>query len=151
METKPRNTSYFSLFFKRLFDICFSLGILLIIFPLFFLISIAIKGTSPGPIFYKSKRAGKHFRPFYCYKFRTMYVDADRRLNEIISKDPHLKEEWNTYMKLKKDPRITRFGHFLRKTSLDELPQFINVLKRDRKSTRLNSSHIPLSRMPSSA
>ncbi len=117
--------------FKRLFDIAFSLFVLFTLSPLYLLIGIAIKLSSDGPIFYKSVRVKKNFELFPCWKFRTMYIDADRRLAEILEKDKILKEEWNLFRKMQNDPRITPLGKFLRKTSLDEFPQFYNVLKGD--------------------
>lgn len=116
---------------KRLFDLCFTLTLLLVFAPLFLLIALLIKLTSPGPILYKQKRTGQFGHPIFCYKFRSMYADAEHKLAALLDSDPRLKAEWKTYYKLKTDPRITPLGHFLRKTSLDELPQFFNVLKGD--------------------
>jgi undecaprenyl-phosphate galactose phosphotransferase len=95
------------------------------------LIALLIKLTSKGPILYKSLRVKQGFIHFDCYKFRTMHVDADDRLKRLLSKDLQLKTEWKRYQKLKKDPRVTPLGRFLRKSSLDELPQLFNVLKDD--------------------
>ena len=86
---------------------------------------------SAGPVFFRQKRQGKDGIPFYVWKFRSMYSDADTRLKEILAKDPVQKREWETYFKLKNDPRITKTGRFLRETSLDELPQIINVFSGD--------------------
>lgn len=116
---------------KRAFDIAFSLFALIVGSPIFLFISILILCTSPGKIIYAHERIGRGGKPFRCYKFRTMYANADRRLKEILGSNPLLKQEWETTFKLKKDPRITSIGTFLRKTSLDELPQFWNVLKGD--------------------
>ncbi|MFI5333539.1 MAG: sugar transferase [Chlamydiales bacterium] len=114
---------------KRLFDIIFSLVVLLLLLPIFFLIGLSIKLTSRGPVFYLSKRIGKAGSEFVCVKFRTMYANADARLQEMLKNDPQLRKEWETFWKLKRDPRTTWIGRALRKTSLDELPQFWNVLK----------------------
>lgn len=114
---------------KRLFDICFSLLILLAAAPFFLLCILFVKLSSPGPVFYSHMRVGKNKRLFACLKFRTMYQDADARLQPLLASDPLLMQEWKTYFKLKTDPRITPIGKFLRKTSLDELPQILNVLK----------------------
>ncbi|MCM8819716.1 MAG: sugar transferase, partial [Candidatus Omnitrophica bacterium] len=84
---------------------------------------------SEGPIIYSQKRIGKNGKEFNCYKFRTMYKDADKKLKELLEKDEKIKEEYEKYWKIKDDPRITPIGKFLRKTSLDELPQLFNVLK----------------------
>lgn len=116
---------------KRVFDLFFSGSILLLGSPLFLLLIVLVKLTSKGPAFYKGLRMGQNGQLIYCWKFRTMCIDAETKLNEILAKDPKLKTEWETYHKLKKDPRLTKVGHFLRKSSLDELPQFWNVLKGD--------------------
>jgi exopolysaccharide production protein ExoY len=115
---------------KRFFDIIFSVVAIGVALPFLLFIALAIKATSPGPIFYGATRVGRGGRTFICWKFRTMFQDADARLKMIL-KDPELKKEWETFWKLKNDPRITPLGNFLRKTSLDELPQFWNVLKGD--------------------
>jgi exopolysaccharide production protein ExoY len=114
---------------KRSFDIFFSLFILFLLSPLFLSLALLIKFSSPGPIFFPHKRIGKDRLPFFCWKFRTMYVNADLLLQELLKKNSALRLEWEKNWKLKKDPRITWIGKFLRKTSLDEFPQFWNVLK----------------------
>ncbi len=114
---------------KRVFDILFSIFAIIVSLPIAIPIILAIKLTDRGPVIYKQKRVGYKGKEFYIYKFRSMYPDADKRLKEILEKDPEAKEEWEKTFKLKNDPRITKIGKFLRKTSLDELPQFINVLK----------------------
>ena len=116
---------------KRFFDIGFSLLVLILGFPIFFLCAVAIKCSSPGSIFYAHPRIGRNGKPFHCLKFRTMHNDADLKLKALLESDPTLLQEWKLYYKLKADPRITSFGKWLRKTSLDELPQFLNVLKGD--------------------
>lgn len=116
---------------KRLFDIIFSLLCLILGAPLYLLIALLIFVTSPGKVIYAQERVGRGGKPFRCYKFRSMYPNADQRLNDLLNENANLKEEWEKSFKLKKDPRITSFGLFLRKTSLDELPQFWNVLKGD--------------------
>lgn len=116
---------------KRLFDILFSLTALAMALPLFLLIALGIKCTSKGRVFYSQKRMGRGGRIFTCYKFRTMVDQADEKLSEILIKDPELAREWALMHKLREDPRVTRFGQFLRRTSLDELPQFWNVLRGD--------------------
>ena len=114
---------------KRLFDILFSLFILIFFFPLYLILAVLIAVTSPGPIFYVQQRVGKDFKPFNCIKFRTMVDKADEMLESIIAESPQIKAEFTDNFKLKQDPRITSIGHFLRLTSLDEFPQFWNVLK----------------------
>jgi exopolysaccharide biosynthesis polyprenyl glycosylphosphotransferase len=117
-------------FIKRIVDITASLIGIVILIPVFILLWIAVKVSSPGPAIFKQKRIGKDGKPFHIYKFRTMVVDAEKRLKE----DPELYRKYleNNYkLEPKDDPRITNFGRFLRKTSLDELPQLFNVLKGD--------------------
>jgi len=116
---------------KRIFDIFFSAAVLVIASPIFLVCMVLVKASSPGPIFYAHSRIGCRGKPFGCYKFRTMFLDADARLKPLLASDPALMKEWKTYFKLKVDPRITGVGKFLRKTSLDELPQLWNVLKGD--------------------
>lgn len=114
--------------FKRLFDIIVSFIGLIILSPLFIIISILIKREDHGSIFLKQQRIGKSGKLFNLYKFRSMVPNADEILKEML-KDPKLKREYKKNMKLSNDPRITKIGKFIRKTSIDELPQLINVLK----------------------
>ena len=116
---------------KRLFDILFASVVLLILSPLMILIALLIRMESKGPIFYISKRAGSKYQVFDFLKFRTMFPDADKKLEEYKHLNQYAKEENDIFVKIKNDPRITFIGGFLRKTSLDELPQLINVLKGD--------------------
>ena len=117
------------LWWKRPFDIGFSIFAIGVSLPITIPIAIAIKLTDGGNIIYGHERVGKDGKKFKVLKFRSMYMDADKKLKEILKNDPKAKEEWAKTFKLKNDPRITPIGKFLRKTSLDELPQFINVLK----------------------
>jgi len=117
--------------FKRLFDILFSLSVLILFAPVYLLLAFSIALSSSGPIFYVQERVGKNRKRFYCLKFRTMVENADDILLEIMEKSPHLRQEFEDNFKLKQDPRITWIGRFLRMTSLDEFPQFWNVLKGD--------------------
>lgn len=116
---------------KRSFDISFSLFVLVACSPLYLLISLLIKLTSAGPIFYVQERVGRDYKTFRCLKFRTMYVDADRILEQLFITSPQLRTEFQKNFKLKRDPRVTLIGKFLRVTSLDEFPQFLNVLRGD--------------------
>ena len=118
-----------SLVTKRLIDLFLSLVSLVITFPLFLIFALLIRIDSPGPIIYHQQRMGKGGKIFNIYKFRTMYVGAEDRLNKLLATDDKLREEYLTFHKLQKDPRVTRMGKFLRKTSIDELPQVINVIK----------------------
>ncbi len=113
---------------KRAFDIVFSLSVLILGAPLFLCIALLVKLTSAGPIFYCSLRIGRQGQLFKFWKFRSMHRDADERLTELLQSSLQLRQEWNTYFKLKQDPRLTGIGKFIRKTSLDEIPQFWNVL-----------------------
>lgn len=114
-----------ALLLKRIVDVFFSSVVLLILSPLMIALAIAIKIDSPGPILYASERIGKKGRVFKCLKFRTMVRDAEKRRAEFM----HMNEREGVLFKISNDPRITRLGRFLRKYSLDELPQFLNVLK----------------------
>jgi exopolysaccharide biosynthesis polyprenyl glycosylphosphotransferase len=116
-----------ALFAKRIFDIFFSIFTLLIGSPIMLAIALAIKLDSPGPVFYRSPRLGKKGIVFKCIKFRTMVMDAEQRRAELM----HLNERDSILFKVKNDPRVTRLGGFLRKYSMDELPQFFNVLNGD--------------------
>lgn len=116
---------------KRAFDIGFSLFAIVVTLPVMIPIAIAIKLTDGGSIFYGHSRVGYRGKKIKVLKFRSMYIDADKRLKEILENDPKAREEWEKTFKLKNDPRVTPIGKFLRKTSLDELPQFFNVLKGD--------------------
>jgi lipopolysaccharide/colanic/teichoic acid biosynthesis glycosyltransferase len=117
--------------FKRLFDIGFSLSVLVLGAPVYLILTFLIAITSPGPIFYVQQRVGKNYQLFPCLKFRTMVCNAEEILDELFAKSPELQQEFEETYKLKQDPRITKIGKFLRLTSLDELPQFWNVLKGD--------------------
>jgi lipopolysaccharide/colanic/teichoic acid biosynthesis glycosyltransferase len=114
---------------KRGGDIVFSLLVLSLGSPLFLLLAVLVKLSSRGSIFYCQRRIGRGYKGFGCLKFRTMRRDADRVLAAMLDADPKLRAEFERDHKLKRDPRITPLGKFLRRSSLDELPQFINVLR----------------------
>ena len=114
---------------KFVFDWCLTLIGTICISPFFAIIAIWIYFDSPGPVIFKHRRVGKDGKEFDCYKFRSMCADADQKLKELLDSNPEAKKEWEKDFKLKEDPRITKSGAFLRKTSLDELPQIFNVLK----------------------
>lgn len=126
-----QQVSYLYLFIKRCIDIIGALIGLIISSPIFILVSIMyLFGESKGPVFFKQQRYGKNGELFYIYKFRSMVVNADEKLKQ--NKVLYQKYIKNNYkLEQNEDPRITKVGRFLRKTSLDELPQFINVLKGD--------------------
>lgn len=114
---------------KRLVDSLLSLLIGIVALPFLLVMPILIKLTSKGPILYKAKRLGKDGRTIYVWKFRSMYQDADQRLQSILDADPTMKAEFERDFKLKNDPRVTPLGKFMRKTSIDELPQLFNVIR----------------------
>lgn len=116
-------------FYKRGFDIIGSLILLIILSPLMLLIALIIKLESNGPVIYKSKRAGFGYKIFDFYKFRSMRIGADKELRDLAKFNQYGQgSDEAIFIKIKNDPRVTRFGQFLRNTSLDELPQLINVL-----------------------
>jgi len=131
-----KNISYkirigFYHFVKRSFDIIFSLFGLIFLLPIALVVKISyVLNKDFQSIFYKHTRIGKDGRKFGLYKFRSMVCNADEVLKELL-KDPKYKEEWDRFQKLNDDPRITKLGKILRKTSLDELPQLLNILKGD--------------------
>lgn len=114
---------------RRIFDFLFALTALVVSAPLMIAISLAIRTTSPGPVMFRQRRVGLRGHPFTCLKFRTMVMDADQVLEDLLAANEDLKHEFEQMYKLTEDPRVTRIGRILRKTSLDELPQFWNVLK----------------------
>lgn len=114
---------------SRVLDVIVATALLLILLPVLALITVFLKFADGGPIFFAHRRIGFGGKPFYCLKFRTMCVDADQRLARVLAKDEALLREWVDTQKLHCDPRVTRFGQILRNTSLDELPQLINVLR----------------------
>jgi lipopolysaccharide/colanic/teichoic acid biosynthesis glycosyltransferase len=118
---------------KRGFDITVSLTILILLSPLFLLIALAVKLESRGPVFYIAKRAGKGYKIFDFFKFRTMEIGADEKINDFSHLNLYNDKQTNgpVFIKINNDPRITRVGSFLRNTSLDELPQLLNVLLGD--------------------
>jgi exopolysaccharide biosynthesis polyprenyl glycosylphosphotransferase len=127
IDIAPASLSGGARFLKRTFDVIVSSICLLLISPFFLVTAILIKMTSPGPVFFRQVRTGRNERPFSVLKFRTMYQDAEERKAEI----EHLNEMDGPLFKVTEDPRVTRPGRFLRRTSLDELPQLINVWKGD--------------------
>ena len=114
---------------SRVSDIVLALCLLLVLLPAMALIYFALRLTEEGPALFPHRRIGQGGREFSCLKFRTMCVDADARLTRLLAQDEDLLREWTSKQKLSNDPRVTRFGEFLRITSLDELPQLFNVLR----------------------
>ena len=113
---------------KRLVDIIGSFAGILLLAPLFAAITLLSKLSAPGPVFFKQERMGKNGKLFKVYKFRTMHVDAEEKLKHILATDPVRRQEYEVFHKLRDDPRITPIGGVLRRYSLDEFPQLINVL-----------------------
>lgn len=114
---------------KRLFDVSCTLAIIVLASPLLLVLTFAALISSKGPILYGHQRVGFRGQEFMCLKFRTMVVDGDKVLADHLAADPAAAAEWDQNQKLRNDPRITPLGQFLRKTSLDELPQLINILR----------------------
>lgn len=127
IDIAPASLSAGSRFLKRTLDVVVSSVALVLLSPFFLVTAVLIKVTSPGPVFFRQIRTGRNERPFSVLKFRTMYEDAEQRKEEIL----HLNEVDGPLFKVTEDPRVTRPGRFLRRTSLDELPQLINVWKGD--------------------
>lgn len=128
VSTLNHHTKTFELFLKRTFDICASLLVILFFGWLYIALMIIVKLTSKGPVFYGHKRVGKNGKEFRCWKFRSMVIDAEEQLKKILAEDPVRAAEWEKDRKFTDDPRVTKIGKFLRKTSLDELPQIFNIL-----------------------
>ena len=131
MKKKKKHYSkkYLYKIIKTIFDLFFSSIILILGLPIFLIIASLIKLSSRGPIFYLQERIGKNKKTFNCIKFRTMHAEAEDILENLITNNEKLRREFEETHKLKNDPRITNIGKFLRKTSLDEIPQFLNVIK----------------------
>lgn len=124
---KPKVKPFYELV-KRVFDVVFSLALLLLLWPLFVVVIVLVRADG-GPAFYRQVRVGKDGKPFTLIKFRSMVVDADSP--EMLALVESLNEQDGPAFKSRKDPRITSIGHFLRKTSIDELPQLINILRNE--------------------
>ena len=116
-------------FATRLLDVVGALALLVFTAPLIFFLALLVKLYDGGPVFFVHRRIGHGGKMFPCLKLRTMVMDADRRLDQLLATDANARAEWALDQKLRNDPRITGLGHFLRKSSLDELPQLINVLR----------------------
>ncbi|MDO6616935.1 MULTISPECIES: sugar transferase [Pacificibacter] len=128
LETQSTLITITSMFSKRVFDIAFTLLVAPFVIVLLCIVAPFIKSDG-GSLFFGHKRVGKDGRQFKCWKIRTMVADADVKLLEYLENNPAEKATWLTDFKLENDPRITRLGALLRKTSIDELPQFFNVFK----------------------
>jgi Undecaprenyl-phosphate galactose phosphotransferase WbaP len=128
LELDEKLTPFMAQLIKRGFDLVFSIGGAILASPVLLLTCLAVRVSSQGPIFYGQSRIGKNGEIFKVWKFRSMVLDADQVLRSHLDSDPALREEWQRDHKLRRDPRVTRIGNFLRKNSLDELPQIWNVI-----------------------
>ena len=128
MSLKNNLARPYNRFIKRIFDLVLTTIGVVLLSPVFLLLAVLIKLDSRGPVIFAHQRIGKDGKLFPCLKFRTMCVDADKKLKEYLAANPEARKEWEAEFKLKDDPRVTRVGKVLRKTSLDELPQLFNVL-----------------------
>jgi Undecaprenyl-phosphate galactose phosphotransferase WbaP len=127
--TSHRLNMYWNVASKRFLDLLLvSIGGLILL-PFLLLISLAIKISSRGPVLYAHRRLGLNGKYFNAYKFRSMEINAEKKLESVLDEDPRLRDEWETTHKLKDDPRVTKIGKILRRTSFDEWPQLINILK----------------------
>jgi lipopolysaccharide/colanic/teichoic acid biosynthesis glycosyltransferase len=122
----PRRISSF-----RVFDVTLGIIALLAFMPIMAIVALAVWIQDGGPVLYGQRRLGRDGRTFVCLKFRSMFVDSNERLQQILSTDPEARQEWLENHKLKSDPRVTPIGEILRKSSLDELPQLFNVIVGD--------------------
>ena len=116
---------------KRVLDVLLALSLLAFTAPLLAVIALSIKAQDGGPVLFRHTRCGLGGRSFSLWKFRTMRVDAAERLAALLEDDPHAEAEWVRTRKLRRDPRVTRLGRFLRRSSLDEMPQLVNILRGD--------------------
>lgn len=128
LELRRRHLEPGDLRFKRALDLFLALLALPLLLPLVALIALAIALDSRGPVLYGATRMGWRGRPFRCWKFRSMHADAEVRLVKLLERDPEAREQYARYHKLTNDPRVTRVGRLLRRSSLDELPQIVNVV-----------------------
>ena len=127
LETSHKLGMFWNLGIKRFMDLAIVIIGGILILPILLLIALLIKINSPGPVLYKHRRLGKNGKYFYAYKFRSMVIDAEQRLEKMLESSPAIRAEWEKNHKLQNDPRVTSLGRKLRRTSMDEFPQLINV------------------------
>lgn len=125
--THKKSWAYY--FFKRLFAIVVSFLAIIILSPLMIIVALLVKITSKGPVFFKDVRIGKNGKHIKILKFRSMYFDAEKNIKNYVDENQY--HEWKKERKIKDDPRVTKFGRFIRKTAIDEIPQLFNILKGD--------------------
>lgn len=130
MQVRDNLSRWHVRFFKRCLDLAGAISISMMLAPFLLYIAWQVRKDG-GRAIYGHPRIGHNGRPFNCYKFRSMVVDANAKLAELLERDPEAKRDWERDFKLKNDPRVTRIGSFLRRTSLDELPQLWNVIRGD--------------------
>ena len=128
-QRQPRAPDRVPMLMSRLFDLVFASAVLAVALPALVLVAVALQIDSPGPLFFVQRRIGRGGRTFPCIKFRTMCVDADAVLARHLAADPAARAEWDADFKLRNDPRVTRLGALVRKFSIDEFPQLINILR----------------------
>ncbi len=116
---------------KRMIDISLAVGLIFLLVPLLVLVAVFIRSSDGGPALFRQRRIGQGGKPFECFKFRSMVTDADSVLKRHLHENLDAAHEWREKQKLSRDPRVTSFGRFLRKSSLDELPQLFNILRGD--------------------
>lgn len=114
---------------KRSYDLISALLMIVFLSPVMLAVAALIRLQGDGPVVFSQKRIGENGKAFHCYKFRTMVVNAEEQLAELLARDPKAAAEWHRDQKLQDDPRVTSLGRFLRRSSLDELPQIFNILK----------------------
>lgn len=129
MSTTHNLTKWYNIATKRALDLFMLILGSIVVIPFMLIVALLVKVSSPGPLFYGHERIGKKGQTIKVWKFRSMIVNADKALEKILAENPEYRAEWESSRKLKNDPRITGIGKFLRKTSLDELPQVFNILK----------------------
>jgi Undecaprenyl-phosphate galactose phosphotransferase WbaP len=129
LATSQKLKMFWNLGIKRLIDLSIVIFGGIVILPWLLFFALLVKLSSPGPVLYGHTRLGQNGKPFRAYKFRSMVVDAREQLEIMLESNPQIREEWERNHKLKNDPRVTRIGRFLRRTSFDEFPQLINILR----------------------
>lgn len=125
------NGSWYRIYGKRVLDLLVSGGLVILVAPLFLVVALLIRLDSPGPIFHRTRRLAKGGGEYTLLKFRTMVPNAEQVLEQLLATDGAVRQEYEATYKIKNDPRVTRIGRFLRRWSIDELPQLLNVLMGD--------------------
>ncbi len=129
VDSPPRRKTTLNDSIIRCLDVFFSVGLLIALLPTLLIVGIVVKFQDKGPVFFAHRRIGHQASEFKCLKFRSMYVKSEEILNHLLSTNAEAHKEWQADHKLRNDPRVTPFGKFMRKSSLDEFPQLINVIR----------------------